>query len=89
MSKLIKLSIFVLLIIFIICFFSYRHGISLSVNKNGDDVLFVISKGEGVKQIAENLLNENLIKSKFYFEIYIWRTKNQLNIKAGDRKSVV
>lgn len=84
MSKLIKLFIFVILIIFFVGFFSYRHGINSALDKNGQDINFIVAKGESVEQITKNLTVANLIKSEFYFKIYIWRSDNGANIQAGD-----
>lgn len=44
--------------------------------------MFTVNKGETVKQIADNLKKENLIKSAFYFKYEVER--NKLNLKAGD-----
>jgi len=84
MSKLIKLFIFVILIICFIIFLSYCHGINSAADKNGQDINFVVAKGESVEKIAANLREADLIKSEFYFKIYIWRSDNEANIQAGE-----
>lgn len=84
MQKNIKLIFISLIIVFVIGLASYYRGINSVIDKNSSDVMFVVSKGESVKQIGDNLVNAGLIKSKFYFETYVWRTKNQANLQAGE-----
>jgi UPF0755 protein len=44
---------------------------------------FEIKSGEGVKDIAGNLENSQLIKGKYYFYYYIWKTNSKGKIQAG------
>lgn len=44
----------------------------------------VIEKGQGVKQIAAELKSENLIRSPFWFQAYIWLSGKQVNLQAGE-----
>ncbi|MFH1822084.1 MAG: endolytic transglycosylase MltG [Patescibacteria group bacterium] len=82
--KLIKLLL-IAIIIFIIFFgFSYYRGINRAVDKNGSDINFIINPGESVEQIAENLAKEELIKSVFYFKLYIWRADKESKLQAGE-----
>lgn len=63
---------------------SYWRGIGAPLNEKGRDKVFVVSKGESVKDIAANLYDFELINSKTYFEIYIWRTKKEKDLQAGE-----
>ena len=44
---------------------------------------FEIKSGEGVQDIAQSLENSQLIKSKYYFYYYIWKTNSKGKIQAG------
>ncbi|MFH0852666.1 MAG: endolytic transglycosylase MltG [bacterium] len=44
----------------------------------------VIEKGQGVKDIAAELKDENLISSPFWFKTYIWLSGKQVNLQAGE-----
>lgn len=80
----IKFIAILILIIFFICLFVYNNEVSSPVNKNGEDKIFIIKNGEGVKRIGSNLFQEGLIKSKFYFEVYVWRNKKEGDLQAGE-----
>jgi UPF0755 protein len=42
-----------------------------------------IMEGEGVKEIGQKLEDAQLVKSKYYFDYYIWKTGSRGKIKAG------
>ena len=42
-----------------------------------------ITEGEGVKEIGQKLEDAQLVKSKYYFDYYIWKTGSRGKIKAG------
>ena len=79
MKKIIIFSI----ILFVISYVTYQNSINTALDKNGEDVQFVVSTGEGVNQISVNLYEKNLIKSKFFFEVYLWQKKLEEKIQAG------
>ena len=75
-----KILIFVLIII---AFgFLYWRNFNSPADLSGQEQIFLVSQGETVKQIINNLKKENLIKSPFYFEFQIWR--DELTIVAGE-----
>jgi UPF0755 protein len=84
MRKQIKLIIFLVLAVLLAVQISYWRGINNPVDKNGQDKIFVVKKGESVKQISDNLKRDGLIKSKLYFEIYVWRENKEKNLQAGE-----
>ncbi len=45
---------------------------------------FTITKGEGVKEIAAHLQEQNFIRNKFVFETYVWLKHDQGKFQAGD-----
>jgi UPF0755 protein len=74
-------KLLILIIILSVCFW-YWQNLNSPADKNGQEKIFIVAKGETVSQIADNLKKENLIKSVFYFKYYIWR--NKLNLKAAE-----
>ncbi len=44
---------------------------------------FVINKGDGSTQVGENMAKAKLVKSKYYFWYYVWRTKMDSKLQAG------
>ncbi len=83
MFKIIK-SLIILIIIGLISgwiFFTYQITASFS---DFDKIInFEVKQGEGVNQISQNLFDENLIRSKFYFEAYVWQQGLERNFIAG------
>lgn len=77
-------TIIIIFAVFILFIISYWHGINSPLNEKGRDKVFVVSKGESVKDIGVNLYDSGLINSKTYFEIYIWRTKKEKDLQAGE-----
>ena len=54
------------------------------VDKNNNILQeFVITKGDGSTQVGENLVKAGLIKNKYYFWYYVWRTKTDSKLQAG------
>lgn len=46
---------------------------------------FIVREGEGIKKIADNLLQEHIICSDYYFEAYVWlKGGRQLHLQAGE-----
>jgi UPF0755 protein len=76
-----KKIIIVIAVIFIAGFL-YWQNLNSPLDTSGKEQVFLVNKGETVKQIIDNLRKENLIRSPFYFKYNIWR--ENLNIKAGE-----
>ena len=49
-----------------------------------ENKLFLVEKGDGLFQIAENLEKEGLIKSKFFFDFYVLIKGGQNKLRAGE-----
>lgn len=60
----------------------YSRGINNS-SGTGDDVDFVIEKGQSVGSVSQNLKEQKLIKSKLIFKIYVKFSGQQANFKNG------
>ncbi len=63
--------------------FSYYSDINTPANENGTAIKFTVAKGEGVKQISQELFQAGLIRSKFHFTTYVSQTKTAANMQAG------
>lgn len=75
-----KKSVIIILVI-LIGGFLYWRNLNSPVDANGREQIFIVNKGETVKQIAANLQKENLIRSVNYFKYQIGSGDN---IKAGE-----
>lgn len=78
-----KKYIVIIIIFIVIILINYSFKINSPVNKNVQDIVFIIEPGQGVNKISENLYKAKLINSKFYFEAYIWQKKLQSDLQAG------
>jgi len=74
-------KIIILIIIIAAASFLYWKNLNSPVDANGPEQIFVVSKGETIKQITKNLRINNLIRSEFYFKYNIGPDGN---IKAGE-----
>lgn len=81
MKKIISL-IFIIFALAIFSLLYYAYAVSSSAGKRNDEV-FVIAKGESVEQIADNLESKNLVKSAFFFKLYLTLNDKTADIKAG------
>ena len=76
--------LFIIFIIFLSIFFIWQ-GICLPKNPAlTEEKLFLVEKGDGLFQIAENLEKEGLIKSKFFFDFYVLIKGGQNKLRAGE-----
>ncbi|MDO8592241.1 MAG: endolytic transglycosylase MltG [bacterium] len=75
-------KIIIILIVFLAAVWLYWNNLNSPVDKNGREQPFTVSKGETIKQIANNLSKADLIKSPFYFRYVIWRV--DLKIQAAE-----
>jgi len=62
--------------------FLYWQNLNSPIDADGQEQIFIVNRGETVKQAAENLRINNLIRSKFYFKYKVWR--ENLKIQAGE-----
>jgi UPF0755 protein len=79
-----KIYIFCFLF-FILCFLFYiGQGIYLCKNISGTEQVFLIKKGDSVKEVANNLDNQEFIKDKNFFFLYVFLKGDLKEIKAGE-----
>ena len=84
MLEKIKSIIILIVILLALAGVFYWRGINSVVSKTGQDVQFSISSGESVEKIGENLVEANLIKSKFYFKVYVRWNGLEAKLQAGE-----
>ncbi|MEK9129791.1 MAG: endolytic transglycosylase MltG [Patescibacteria group bacterium] len=63
---------------------NYYYQISTPSQKNTEKKIFIIKQGEGVNKISQNLKDENLIRSMWNFEVYVWQKKLGKKMQAGE-----
>lgn len=79
MFRIIIKAIFFFILIFLVWF----GCILLAGNKTQAPQTFVVSKGQGVNTISQNLSTAKLIRSKFVFETWLWAKGDEGKIVAG------
>lgn len=62
----------------------FWNAVSLPVSSSSEQVLFSITKGQGVKQIASELANKKLIRSPKWMEAYVYLDGTSSKFIAGD-----
>ncbi|MBL7150142.1 MAG: endolytic transglycosylase MltG [Candidatus Pacebacteria bacterium] len=80
-----KLCFLIIIFIIFLGIFFIWPGICLPKNPVlTEEKLFLVEKGDGLFQIAENLEKEDLIKSKFFFDFYVLIKGGQDKLRAGE-----
>lgn len=81
MKKIFIFIIIIFIISFSIIFISYKKGIS-NVNNKSKEIDFYVEEGSNFYNIASKLKEEGLIKSEFYYKVYI-KLHKVSNIQSG------
>lgn len=83
MTKAIKWGVLPLILIIVVAFLVFMVLYFVNINKPASsasqDIHFSIEEGQSVDEIGSNLDEKDLIRSQFWFNIYVW-----LNGKSGD-----
>lgn len=79
--KLLGIIGIVFVIIFICCYSIYRFNLS-APSKADKEVVFEVSSGESLLTIADELKNQNLIRSTFFYKLYLKLHKSS-GLEAG------
>jgi len=79
-----KKIFFLILIFLIIGGVLLWQGIYLPKDLAGEEKLFLVEKGQGFFQIAENLEKEGLIKNKYFFDFYVLIQGKTEKLQAGE-----
>src|SRR3989339_212482 len=86
MFKLVKSLVLIIVILVLAGFVFYTYQITASISRDTEPVDFVIQPGEGVNQISQNLHEAGLIRSTFYFEVYVWQKDLEHRFKSGSHE---
>ncbi len=78
------LILFFILIGLVIAVFYFNYQIHARPKINNPDKIFVVEKGQGLKEIALNLEKKGWIKNDFWFILYILFQGKTRNIMAGE-----
>lgn len=76
-----KLIVF-LLALFLLALFLYNRSINHSSGKN-QNISFVVEKGDSVSDIGKKLYEQDLIKSKLTFKLYVHFSEKDLIVHEG------
>lgn len=79
--------VLILLAVIIVGFFAYwTYGNQPANAKDKESKIFVIQKGESIREIGNDLKSQGLIKDPIVFFLYIKLNGQDRNIQAGDYK---
>jgi UPF0755 protein len=81
--KFFKYLILIAVVFFTAGFFSYYRGIGVPAGKNGAELEFTVARGDNVKAVGQSLEKKGLIKSRLYFELYVFFQKKGASLQAG------
>jgi len=76
--------IFIVIAAIILSALYYWNQISIPASSDKDEVVFVITKGEGVKEIAASLEEQEFIKSAYWFEVFVFFDGSQSEFIVGN-----
>ncbi|MBU1149199.1 endolytic transglycosylase MltG [Patescibacteria group bacterium] len=82
-----KLTLIIITIVLLAgLFFSLQLTYTVnSKNSDSEQIVFLqIESGQGVNEISFNLKEAGLIKSQFAFEVYLWFSRIESELKAGE-----
>ncbi|MBU4217039.1 endolytic transglycosylase MltG [Candidatus Parcubacteria bacterium] len=82
--KYLKYLIAVIIIIPVIGVLNYKYAVKSPFNTRGENLIFVVQKGDGVRQIASNLQSAKLINSALFFNIYAKNNNLATKFQAGE-----
>ncbi|PIZ69343.1 MAG: endolytic transglycosylase MltG [Candidatus Portnoybacteria bacterium CG_4_10_14_0_2_um_filter_43_36] len=76
--------VFVLLALIVGAVWYADYQINVPLDSQGQEKVFVIEKGEGLKTVADKLEKENLVRQKFWFTAYVFYRGWAGQLKAGE-----
>jgi len=83
-KKVLFILIFVAISAALLCVLLFLNQVNLTVSSDDSETLFEIHAGEGVKEIAANLVSQNLVRSQFWFESYVYIDRSESEFVAGN-----
>ncbi|MCX6762211.1 MAG: endolytic transglycosylase MltG, partial [Candidatus Moranbacteria bacterium] len=82
-SKRLYIAIGLFFILVLLEFYSFNRQASFSHGLGDAPQTIEIKEGEGVQEIGQKLADTQIVKSKYYFDYYIWKTGSKGKIQAG------
>ncbi len=73
-----------ILIIIVVLFFILQAIYIPKSSSSTEDKLFLIEKGENLFQIASKLEQEGMIRSRFFFDFFVFLKNSQSKLQAGE-----
>jgi UPF0755 protein len=83
MFGLIRKILLLLVIVLLGTWLWYSYQINTPLASSNDQKSFEIKAGSAVNTVSQQLLDQGLIKNKFYFELYVWLNNLQHNFVSG------
>ncbi|MAF20173.1 MAG: hypothetical protein CMI55_00635 [Parcubacteria group bacterium] len=87
-KKFVYFVLSVILVFLILCsvagYFFIRYQFTIPLKTQAAEQIFVIEKGRGVKEIAADLEEAELIRSSTVFEYYVWYKRWTARLQAGE-----
>ncbi|MDP2586718.1 MAG: endolytic transglycosylase MltG [Candidatus Komeilibacteria bacterium] len=83
MFKIIKYLLILVMLVAVGGWVFYSYQISAPVGDSTAKVAFEVEQGEGVNQISSKLAKRGLIRSSFWFDVYVWQKNLERNFVAG------
>lgn len=85
MRKAITIISFFVFVLFL-GFLWWKHGVSAVNPRDTSPKVFIVDRGEGVRNIANNLKKAGLINDPIVFFLYLKQQSKDMSIQAGDYK---
>lgn len=82
-SKRLYIAVGLFFILVLLEFYIFNRQASFSHGTGSVPETIEIKEGEGVKEIGQTLENAQIVKSKYYFDYYIWKTGSKSKLQAG------
>lgn len=79
-----KRALVLALMIFILLFALFLIGVNVRNDNSFGEKTFKIEKGDGVNEIAENLVEQGFMKGKLWFKVYVLVSGNRANFIDGE-----
>jgi len=82
--KYLKYLILIIIAVPVIAILNYKYAVTSPFDTRGENLAFVVQKGDGVRQIAANLQSAKLINSSLFFNIYAKYNDLGTKFQAGE-----
>jgi len=86
MAKKILITLASLIVIFVLAFFAFLYFNNRPISSDNTSKIFIVKSGEGLKQIAQDLEDKQLIRNKYVFLFYSYQLSLNKKIQAGNFK---